>query len=83
VTVGSTREGEGRGWGHTHADTLDKLDPRDLRALAVIYAESALELADPGREFPRREPGEIRDALTDGYVRELEVGGRWHFEDLE
>ena len=83
VTVGSTREGKGRGWGHTHADTLDKLDPRDLRALAVIYAESALELADPGREFPRREPGEIRDALTDGYVRELEVGGRWHFEDLE
>jgi len=83
VTVGSKREGEGRGWGHTHADTLDKLDPRDLRALAAVYAESVLELADASREFPRREPGEIREALTDGYVRELKVGGRWHFEGLE
>jgi hypothetical protein len=73
----------GRGWGHTHADTLDKLDPRDLRALAAIYAESVLELADASRAFPRRDPGEIREALTDGYVRELKVGGRWHFEALE
>ncbi|MEF8840047.1 MAG: M28 family peptidase [Haloarculaceae archaeon] len=81
VTIGSKREGEGRGWGHTHADTLDKLDPRDLRALAAIYAESVLELADSSREFPRRDPDGIRDALTDGYVRELKVGGRWHFED--
>jgi Zn-dependent M28 family amino/carboxypeptidase len=83
VTIGSVREGEGRGWGHTHADTIDKLDPRDLRALAALYAESVLELADADREFPHREPGEIRDALTDGYVRELKVGGRWHFEDDE
>jgi Zn-dependent M28 family amino/carboxypeptidase len=83
VTVGSVREGSGRGWGHTHADTLDKLDPRDLRALAAIYAESVLELADADREFPTRDPAEIREALTDGYVRELKVGGRWHFDDLE
>jgi Zn-dependent M28 family amino/carboxypeptidase len=83
VTIGSVREGKGRGWGHTHADTLDKLDPRDLRALAALYAESVLELADAGREFPHRDPAEIRDALTDGYVRELKVGGRWHFEDDE
>ncbi|MFC6938802.1 M28 family metallopeptidase [Salinirubellus sp. GCM10025818] len=81
VTIGSVRDGAGRGWGHTHADTLDKLDPRDLRALAAIYAESVLELADSDRTFPHREPAEIRDALTDGYVRELEVGGRWHFEE--
>ena len=83
VTIGSVREGAGRGWGHTHADTLDKLDPRDLRALAAIYAESVLELADPERAFPRRDPAGIRDDLTDGYVRELKVGGRWHFEDPE
>ena len=35
-----------RGWGHTHADTLDKLDPRDLRSIAVPLAEIVLELAD-------------------------------------
>jgi len=80
VTIGSVREGSGRGWGHTHADTLDKLDRRDLRALAAIYAESVLELADESRAFPSRKPEGIRDALTEGYVRELKVGGRWHFE---
>ena len=80
ATIGSVRDGAGRGWGHTHADTLDKLDPRDLRALATVYAESVLELADSDRDFPRREPEAVRDDLSDGYVRELKVGGRWHFE---
>lgn len=37
-----------RGWGHTHGDTLDKLDPRDLREIAVPLAEAVLELADEG-----------------------------------
>jgi len=36
-----------RGWGHTHADTLDKLDKRDLQALAVPLAEAAVTLARP------------------------------------
>ncbi|WP_436901171.1 M28 family peptidase [Halovenus halobia] len=35
-----------RGWGHTHADTLDKLDARDLRSIALPLAEMVLELAD-------------------------------------
>ena len=37
-----------RGWGHTHADTLDKLDPRDLQSIAVPLAEIVIELADDG-----------------------------------
>lgn len=37
-----------RGWGHTHGDTLDKLDRRDLREIAVPLAEAVLELADEG-----------------------------------
>jgi Zn-dependent M28 family amino/carboxypeptidase len=35
-----------RGWGHTHADTLDKLDRRDLQSIAVPLAEIVLELAE-------------------------------------
>jgi Zn-dependent M28 family amino/carboxypeptidase len=35
-----------RGWGHTHGDTLDKLDRRDLRALAVPLTEAVIELAN-------------------------------------
>lgn len=34
-----------RGWGHTHADTLDKLDRRDLESIAVPLAEIVVELA--------------------------------------
>lgn len=83
VTVGSKREESGRGWGHTHADTLDKLDPRDLRSLAVVYAEAALELADPDVETPRRDRSEIREDLDEHYATELQVAGRWHFEEEE
>jgi Zn-dependent M28 family amino/carboxypeptidase len=80
ATVGSTSPDDGRGWGHTQADTLDKLDVRDLRDLAIAYASAVLELADESRSFPEKEPAEIRDALHDGYVRELKAAGRWRFD---
>lgn len=44
-----------RGWGHTHADTLDKLDQRDLRELVVPIAAAVLELAT----------GELAEAAVD------------------
>jgi Zn-dependent M28 family amino/carboxypeptidase len=80
VTVGSATEGSGRGWGHTHADTLDKLDRRDLRALAVVFAESVLELADASVELERKTSDEVRDLLDENYERELRAGGRWRFD---
>jgi Zn-dependent M28 family amino/carboxypeptidase len=80
VTVGSDTEGSGRGWGHTHADTLDKLDRRDLRALAVVFAESVLELADDDVTLERKTPDAIRDLLDENYERELKAGGRWRFD---
>jgi Zn-dependent M28 family amino/carboxypeptidase len=80
VTVGSESPDSGRGWGHTQADTLEKLDVRDLRDLAVPFASAVLELADADRSFPRKEPGEIRGELDEGYVRELKAAGRWHFD---
>ena len=70
----------GRGWGHTHADTLDKLDSRDLRDLAVLVAEGVLAVSNPDFDLGRRSPESIRDELDDGYVRELKVGGRWHYD---
>ncbi len=41
----------GRGWGHTHADTRDKVDPRNLREHAMLAALLVRELAhaDPSR----------------------------------
>lgn len=80
VTAGSAAEGSGRGWGHTHADTLDKLDPQDLRTLAVAFATTVLELADDDREFSHKAPSEIEGSIDENYERELRAGGRWHFD---
>lgn len=81
VTLGSATGESGRGWGHTHADTLDKVDIRDFRALTLIAAETTIELADADRTFPRSSPAAVREELPDGYVRELRVGNRWHFDE--
>jgi aminopeptidase YwaD len=75
--VSAESDSSGRGWGHTHADTLDKLDRRDLRAVAAQLAEVTVAVADADASFERKSAGEVREALADGYVRELQVGGRW------
>ena len=46
----SVTDDEGRGWGHTHADTLDKLDRREFRDLAVLLTAGAARLAT--EEYP-------------------------------
>jgi len=79
VMAGSTSESSGRGWGHTHADTLDKLDSRDLRDLATLLAEAVFRLADADRTIPSKSPGTIEDSIDDGYVQELKTGGRWPY----
>jgi aminopeptidase YwaD len=74
----STTSGEsGRGWGHTHADTLDKLDQRVLRDVAIQVANVAVTVAEGDRSFERRTGEAIREDLSEGYVRELKVGNRW------
>ncbi|MFB6188566.1 MAG: M28 family peptidase [Halapricum sp.] len=70
----------GRGWGHTHADTLDKIDIRDLRAHAISIGNAVLTAAETDRDIPRRSPEGTRDLLDEGYEQELKVGGRWPYE---
>ena len=48
VMASTTSDHDGRGWGHTHADTLDKLDPRDLREVATLVAEATYRFATIG-----------------------------------
>lgn len=74
-------ESTGRGYGHTHADTLDKLDPRDLRALAIVITEAVVEVADSDRAIDRKSRSEIREQIDDGYERELKRGGRWPYAE--
>jgi aminopeptidase YwaD len=49
LMASSASESDDRGWGHTHADTLDKLDKRDFRDLAVLVASGVAELSDHDR----------------------------------
>ncbi|TYL37910.1 peptidase M28 [Natronococcus pandeyae] len=77
----STSDSSGRGWGHTHADTLDKLDLRDLRDLSVLIASAAFTAAESDREFPQRTREQTREMLDEGYVQELKVGGRWPYDE--
>lgn len=61
--VASVREteglGRGRGWGHTAADTLDKLDARNLPEQALLLTELALDLASDDAVVEHREPPEV------------------------
>jgi len=73
----------GRGWGHTHADTLDKLDSRDLRDVATLVTEAVYRAAQDSFSVEHRSRAETRDAIDEGYIQELKMGGRWPYDDLE
>jgi len=81
VMTASASGENGRGWGHTHADTLDKLDVRDLRALSVVIGSAVFSAAEADREFPHRSREETREMIDEGYEQELKKGGRWPYDD--
>ncbi|ESS11923.1 MAG: putative aminopeptidase [uncultured archaeon A07HR60] len=81
AVMASTSSGQsGRGWGHTHADTLDKLDSRDLREIATLVSEAVFRLAGDDIETPHQSRETIQDEIPDGYERELKTGGRWPYD---
>ena len=79
----SSASGEqGRGWGHTHADTLDKVDSRDLRTHSILLADLTVELAADGFEVAHRAPEEIARALEQQNKAEgMKVIGDWPYDD--
>jgi aminopeptidase YwaD len=63
--------GDDRGWGHTHGDTLDKLDRRDLRELAVPLAAATLRIARGDPPADHVDPAVVeRRAEREGHVLE-------------
>ena len=69
----------GRGWGHTEADTFDKLNPRGLQMSAVLVARLALYLAQTD-EFPatRRSEAQVKEQLDKaGLLERAEKSGRF------
>lgn len=77
----SITDQSGRGWGHTHADTLDKLDVRDFRDLAVIIGSAAFTAAEADHEFAGRSRDRTREMIDKGYEQELKIGDRWPYGD--
>ncbi|MFC4358767.1 M28 family metallopeptidase [Halobium salinum] len=79
--VAAESDTRGRGWGHTHADTLEKLEVRTLREQAILLTDLVVDLAGAETTVARRE--------TDGIATELEandqaagmkVTGDWPYE---
>ena len=78
--VTSETGSEGRGWGHTRADTLDKLDPRNLREQAVLLTELTVHLARENVRVDRRDPRDIADQLEEENLAEgMKVTGDWPY----
>jgi Zn-dependent M28 family amino/carboxypeptidase len=73
----------GRGWGHTRADTLDKLSVRDLREQAILLTELVVELADDGTAVARREPSAIAEQLeAENRADGMRVVGDWPYDEV-
>jgi Zn-dependent M28 family amino/carboxypeptidase len=70
----------GRGWGHTHADTIEKLEVRNLREQAILLTELVVNLASEGTTLDRRDPEAIADQLAAEDLAEgMEVIGDWPY----
>ena len=70
----------GRGWGHTFADTLDKLESRTLREQSILLTELVVELADDSTTVPHRDPASIAAQLEDEDLAEgMRIIGDWPY----
>jgi Zn-dependent M28 family amino/carboxypeptidase len=80
--VGNRPLSLGRGFGHTRADTLDKVDEVELRESAMVAARLLLRLADhPDSIGRKRTPAEIRQILLGHNLEEpLKAQGEWPFD---
>jgi Zn-dependent M28 family amino/carboxypeptidase len=71
---------EGRGWGHTRADTLDKLDSRTIREQAIVLTELVVHLADDDVTIARRAPEAIAAQLeAEDLAEGMKVIGDWPY----
>ncbi len=70
----------GRGWGHTTADTMDKVDPRNMREGVMVVARLLLRLANQEEMIAEYTPlSEIIFRLErNGMKKTLEIQRKWH-----
>ena len=76
--IASDDDTTGRGWGHTHADTLDKLEARTLRESAILVTELVAEVA--GRDVPALDTDAVAaDLEASNEAEAMRVTGDWPF----
>ncbi|MEX0974522.1 MAG: M20/M25/M40 family metallo-hydrolase [Bacillota bacterium] len=70
-----------RGWGHSAADTLDKVSPRALESTAAVLARLVLHMSNrtdwPGKRITEKE---AQDVLGPEYLEILKLEKRWPFD---
>jgi Zn-dependent M28 family amino/carboxypeptidase len=69
-------------WGHTAADTLDKVEPRILKQTAATAIRILLRMASKAEELPvgHKSPEEVQQLLREaGFEKALRSSGRWPF----
>jgi Zn-dependent M28 family amino/carboxypeptidase len=72
----------GTSWGHTAADTLDKLEPRILKQTAAATARLLLRMAARAEDLPvgHRSAAEVQRVVSEaGFEKSLRATGRWPF----
>ena len=77
--VSGVTEGRGRGFGHTSADTFEKLEARNLREQAILLTALVARLADSEPPAHRSE-SEIAAALeAAGQAEGMKITGDWPY----
>lgn len=74
-------EQRGRGFGHTKADTVDKVDNRYLKEAAIVLSQSLLRIANEEERMSRRRSREeIKKILQErGMEETLRIQKKWPF----
>lgn len=84
IQLHSVTPERGRGWGHTHADTRDKADARNIRehgALTALLLADLAGLDTPPRDLPRLDTDDLADMLVDhGYEAGMRAANIWPAE---
>lgn len=71
---------QGRGWGHTTADYMDKVDPRNLQEGTMLMARLLLRLATQTKKIAKHTPLKkiVRSLEKSGMKKTLEIQLKWH-----
>lgn len=78
--VSSETGSAGRGWGHTAADTLDKLERRTLCQQAILLTELTVVVAAEQFTVPPTDPATIANALeAENQAEGMQLIGEWPF----